>query len=478
MKKLYILISLLLAATAAFGQKSYEGEIRHTPEVTRSGDKVNIKFEMDFSDMRIKSQQMVEFTPYVTAADGSNVIILEPVIVAGPKRYRYLQRELKYGTKVFSPEPAAIMKHRNRRNETISLEFTVPYESWFHSAEIMVAEEVSGCVRCGSYIDEVDVAEFMPPMFIPQYRSSLAEPPAEQVKERSESYKAYVNYEVGKHNLLRNYKNNAKVLGEVDAVMRELMNDKDLDITRFKVIGYASPEGNFASNRTLSENRARSFLKYIYDKFGYDTSLIEYEGMGEDWNGLYEAVAKSNISGRERVLGIIDGTQNIAARKKQLQALDGGRTYRYLLDNMYPPLRRNEYEISFVARPFDVAEAREIIKTNPGLLSQSEIFLVANSYPKDSREYNETFEIAARLFPNDPYAKVNASAVEIKSGKFVEAISRLQGVDMLEAYNNLGIAHFSIGQYDLAERYFRLAAANGNADSIHNLEQFTQWMGN
>jgi len=37
-----------------------------------------------------------------------------------------------------------------------------------------------------------------------------------------------------------------------------LKSNKDLEITEFTVTGYASPEGNFESNRTLSDRRANS----------------------------------------------------------------------------------------------------------------------------------------------------------------------------------------------------------------------------
>lgn len=54
---------------------------------------------------------------------------------------------------------------------------------------------------------------------------------------------------------------------------------------------------------------------------------------------------------------------DINKRKAQLKALNGGKTYRMLLDDYYPALRRIDYTLAYIARPFDVNEAKQVIKT-------------------------------------------------------------------------------------------------------------------
>lgn len=39
--------------------------------------------------------------------------------------------------------------------------------------------------------------------------------------------------------------------------------------------------------------------------------------------------------------------------------------YRFMLDTWYPALRHSDYRITYKVKPFDVAEAKEIIKTKP-----------------------------------------------------------------------------------------------------------------
>lgn len=121
-------------------------------------------------------------------------------------------------------------------------------------------------------------------------------------------------------------------------------------------------------------------------------------------------------------MAVIDGHTDFATRKNRLQALNGGTTYRMLLRDYYPPLRRNEYTISYVARAFQCRRGEQLIKTKPQYLSLNEMFLVANTYPKDSGEFKEVFDIAARIYPDDPVARLNTAALELENGAIDAAI--------------------------------------------------------
>jgi Flp pilus assembly protein TadD len=124
-----------------------------------------------------------------------------------------------------------------------------------------------------------------------------------------------------------------------------------------------------------------------------------------------------------------------------------------------------------VARAFNVEEAKTMIRTRPQLLSLNEMFLVADTYVKGSDEFKYVFDVAARLFPQDATANLNAGAVEIEAGAYDAAIARLGRLSTPEAYNDLGVAYARQGDLTAAEANFRKAAAAGSADAAHNLEQ-------
>lgn len=82
----------------------------------------------------------------------------------------------------------------------------------------------------------------------------------------------------------------------------------------------------------------------------------------------------------------------------------------------YPALRHSDYHIKYKIRPFNVEEAKKLITTRPQLLSQNEMFMVAQTYEPGSKEFNEVMEIAVRMFPNDPTANLNAACMRLNAG--------------------------------------------------------------
>ena len=84
------------------------------------------------------------------------------------------------------------------------------------------------------------------------------------------------------------------------------------------------------------------------------------------------------------------------------------------------------------------------------------------SYPKGSNEYNDAFDLAARLFPDSPEAAINAAAVALSKRDVKKARAYLEKYATLPlAYNNMGILYLLEGNRDKAEVYFQMAAAAG-----------------
>ena len=72
-------------------------------------------------------------------------------------------------------------------------------------------------------------------------------------------------------------------------------------------------------------------------------------------------------------------------KEGRIKALDGGKIYASLLQDCYPGLRHSDYTVRYVVRGFNVEEAKQIIKTRPQQLSLQEMYLVAQTYAKGSR---------------------------------------------------------------------------------------------
>ncbi|MDE6028367.1 MAG: hypothetical protein K2G23_09870, partial [Muribaculaceae bacterium] len=68
----------------------------------------------------------------------------------------------------------------------------------------------------------------------------------------------------------------------------------------------------------------------------------------------------------------------------------------------------------------------KIMKTAPQNLSLSELFVLAKSLEPGSQEYNETFDMAVKLYPNDPVANLNAGNAALQKGDTAAAAKYLE----------------------------------------------------
>ena len=477
MKNKYILFifTLLLFPLALSAQRSYPGVISiEDAQAAKRDGQVYLQATLNTSALELNKQQMVAVTPVLRSLDRSQEITFDPVVIYGRTRMKAAERkQLLDG--VAMPETNQTIRYCKNGNENVAFRLQTPYQPWMRQAELIFVEEVTGCNDARLAQNEYrTLTPVLPPAFVPAYRVAYAEPPTEPVKQRSESYAARLNFRVNRYEILHDYMNNAAVLNEVDKIIGEVKNDPNLTITEFKVTGYASPEGAASSNLTLSENRARAFVNYVRNKHAIPQNTIQVDWKGDDWDGLHKQMEASSFSAKNRVLDILNNTGDPQQRKNQLRGM--GADYRTLLDEYYPHLRRNEYTIAYIARAFSVEEAKVLIKTKPQQLSLNEMFLVANTYPKNSRDFKEVFDIAVRLYPDSEFANMNSAALDIENGAYDVALERSLKVNLPEAWNNIGYIYIRKKEYDKAGEYFRKAADAGLQTAKDNLSELNKWL--
>lgn len=151
-------------------------------------------------------------------------------------------------------------------------------------------------------------------------------------EERQEQGTLY--FPVGKADLL-----NRREMEHMDKAIATLRADSRITVTRITITAYASPEGTVRRNEQLSRQRADNVLNHCRKQFGPDELLFSTVIAGEDWQGLAEAVAASQLSEKDEILQIIN-IEDIARRKANLERLNGGRPYFKLIREVYPGLRR------------------------------------------------------------------------------------------------------------------------------------------
>ena len=179
---------------------------------------------------------------------------------------------------------------------------------------------------------------------------ALAALPAQESHAGNTTDSLKIFYRVGKDAVDPTFRNNGERISQLLDIIGTAFGENRLE--KVTITSYASPDGGNDSNISLAESRARTLKEYIASNTGIPTSLIEARGDGIAWEQLREMVsADGDMPGRRQVLDIIDNTPvwvtddagNITGgRRQQLMDLEGGRPYGYMLENIFPSLRRSD----------------------------------------------------------------------------------------------------------------------------------------
>ena len=476
MKRQILFAGLLACALGASAQTGYMKDITVSgKDVQRQGNEVVVRMNLDLSGVKMKQQHTAELVPVLVSKDGTQEQAFPSIVVNGKIRNRALKREEALTGNPRYTNVNTTIRRKNGEPQAVDYQATAPFAKWMYDSRLEVREAVTGCAECDEGRETSTVDPLVLPRFIPNYVTALREPAPEPVKRRDEVRSARLQYRQDSYTTDPKFKDNANVLSEVQASIDAVKENKDLTITGIYVTGYASPEGTVAYNLKLSERRAKTFTDYVKKQNpNLDASLWHVDWKGEDWAGLREEVQKHpRLLKIDEVLAIIDGCEGDQdACEEKIKALVPPTIYQRLLNEMYGPLRRNDYRIEYNVRNFNLEEARQLIRTNPKLLSQNEMYQVAGSYAKDSKEYREAMEIAARTYPDDPVALGNAAATCLAAKDARGAIALLEGKKLdAAAMNTLGVAYAEVGEYQKAKSTLEEAARAGNADAKENLKQ-------
>lgn len=446
-------------------------------KVEKSGDKAVITADIVLDALKLKSNRSLVVTPVISSADGKTTRALPSVLLNGRKRSVITERRLmSQDTLPQYKEAVQVVRRKNKKAQVVSYTAEVAYDRWMRNGKLYLLEHEKGCADCSKGENNTPLLARIFP-FTPEanFIASTITPKAEEVKLRDEKFAASFSYRVNRTELLRDFGQNNAKLQEVDRVVNTIKSKKNIKVSVVNIVGYASPEGSTDGNWALSKGRALSFQNYMMKVHGFAPNQLQSNWHGEDWEGLEKAAEEGNFSGREQVLSILRSTSSSAERKARLKTLP---IYRYLLDNVYPSLRRNEYTVSYAVANFSIEEAREIIKTDPSLLSLNEMYLVAQSYPAGSAERIFAIETAYKHFPKAIEAIVNKSQLLLAQNKADEAIALLQGVNHSEAINNLGVAYAQKKDFANARQCFERAAQSGNENAKANLTQLENYVDN
>lgn len=418
-----ICIYVALGVLGAFSAHAQEINIGQTVARKISDDKVEVSFSMDCSTLRLPSRRQMVITPLIISRSESDTLALPLVCIAGRNRYRMNKRKERLYGKEYGKAPVAgegqeMIRFNRKRDMLLEYNETVPAQEWMSGARVEIFRELQGCAGCGEALGNAPVAEL--PLFKEEVERPNLQIMVAQAEEKRRSFtrSAYLNFKVNQSALLADYMNNPVELAKIYSSIDSIREDNNYRIARIEIVGYSSPEGSYAANARLSEQRAKALEQNLKHAYQLDDSMIDCRSVPENWEGLAAWLREYRPSYMQKVLDIIGQTPEPDARDAKIKAIDGGKIYNALLQEVYPKLRLVEYTVSYTVVPFSVEQGREIIKTRPDKMNHNEMYQVAASYGEGSDEYNRIIRMIAARFPGDRIANNNAAIVAWETGDY------------------------------------------------------------
>ena len=383
------------------------------------GDKLAITMHIDVSGMDIPKSRSVVCTPIIESGDSLRA--LPQIILNGKTRHILYERMER---QVQNPPMEFEYRRHNGEQQTLDYEVYTPYADWMERSQVSLIMDDCGCgwEALSSNKSPLFALNFAQPIVL-QPQVVYVTPQAEEVKARKLEGSAYLDFPVNQTTIQPEYRNNPAELAKIKKSIEAVRNNKFATISGLTIKGYASPEGSYKSNAYLAEHRAKSLLNYVENLYDFGNAKMQVDYEPEDWDGLEKAIEEGNLPDKEELLAIIraDEPTDWDAREWKLKTLNGGSSYKILLRDVYPALRHSDYTVNYTIRNFTVDEAKELVFSNPSQLSLNEMFQVAQTYEPGTAEFNEVFEVAVRMYPDDPVSNLNAAISAIQAKQFDKA---------------------------------------------------------
>ncbi len=456
-----ITAAFCMMASSLVAQEIVKGVSVEDFKAERNGNYMKVDMTLDVFNLQVKRNRAVLLTPCVINSDDS--LHLNSIGVYG--RRRYLQTIRNMGEGMLSGEGEITYRMKDLPY-VIELHDMVPYEKWMEGAEFQLHSYLYGCCEFILGVEAGSIGSYS--AFVPEF---LYVTPKAEVKTRSLEGTAYVDFVVDKTDISPDYHDNAAELGKIQATIDSVRGDGDIIIDSIWLKGYASPEGVYAHNDFLASGRATALKDYVRNLMQFDDSLFIVSHVAENWEDLRWMVDGGTLEHKMEILELIDSDMEPDRKETKIKATYPTE-YRSLLQNYYPYLRRTDYRVHYTVRGYsDVEEIKRILKTQPQKLSLNEMYIVAQTLEPGSDEYIEVFEVAVRMYPDDPIANLNAANVEMRHGEYAKAAQYLSKAgNAPEAEYARGVYCYLTDDYGTARGHLNIATRAGIEQAATLLE--------
>ncbi|MCI1683037.1 MAG: DUF3868 domain-containing protein [Bacteroides sp.] len=474
--KIFLVFVWLLLSHVMSGQPAYQGKLYITNKnLSVSRGTLDITLTVSYERLNLPSNESLTITP-VLKGEGQ-VLELPSVQINGTFEQRIYRREQALSSGSSIHPSLMILKDDPAKSRLFSYKYQVKYAAWMKNGMLFLRTGECGCNGKPAGIFEDKIADGVTLPLIRTspigadvdhfYLNMVNIVPVTDKGDTLDFIRGVIPYGLGK--------SEEKVANEIyfhlKQVVRSLEEQSGANITNLKITGYGTPEGNYLKNEKNASLRALALKNYLRDAYLVNNAPIEVKWVAEDWDSIRALVMQSEMPLKQAVTDIITTIDVNRGREHMLADLADGASYKYLWDHIFPRVRRVEYSIGYIRKyRLNAMEGRRSFELDSRVLKLSDFFALGMSYPKGSNEYNDVFDLAARLFPDSPEAAINAASVALSKCDAPKARAYLAKYATLPlAYNNTGVLYLLEGNRDKAEVYLQMAAANGVEEAKRTL---------
>ena len=229
-----------------------------------------------------------------------------------------------------------------------------------------------------------------------------------------------LNFLIGKAVLDDKNPTNRTELERLGNELRHIENDKDASLHTMNIIGIASPDGLYASNKRLSEKRTEAAFQRIMSMLSASTRNVitsSSDSKVAEWAdvvALMEADSLYTEAGQiDSIINRFDGN-----RDRQLREIRKLPYYKSVVAEIYlPKLRKVEYEYTYsIFRFLTDEEVRALYDKNYKELTKNEFWRMFN-IEKDTVKLEKIYRQALEKYPEFLIAANDLSALCNKQGK-------------------------------------------------------------
>jgi len=385
MKKSIILSAMMLVFSSVLSAQT----VISSQSLTEDGERAVVSFEVETDVKSIPANRKEIIMPFIYNA--KDTLWLETLEVYGKGRFKRERQE----NHLAGDKDWQLSENQVIKGDVYHYISSVPLKRWMKSTNLGIKRQMVGC-NCEEELADQTIAEGV---------ALFEEPllPARRIPATFTLTDATREWDFGKDELEIIFKvskteidstvfNNEVTFGKILSAIDKIFANPKYKVDKIEIAGYASPEGRRSFNNWLAENRAKALINYIIKnrpQYNLTEDNFHLRNGEENWPGLRRHVLASNIAERDQIVEIIDMDLPDEEKKLKIKALDKGKVWMKMLDEVYPHLRSARYLSVFYDSTQD--EAVDMINLANQMIREGNYagaYETVEPYSDDFRAYN------------------------------------------------------------------------------------------